>query len=130
MHTPVSFEIAKLLKEKGFDVECCEYYYMEDNPNTLRESFNKSKKWDFNFKNEYLKPCKSISAPTITEVVMWLYEKHEIWIWVEKQYNPIYFRPIIDCTTPTSKTHRPDLYLHSPTEAYEAAIEYILNNLI
>ena len=31
----------------------------------------------------YYLPNKTVNAPTIAEVVMWLYEKHGIWISVE-----------------------------------------------
>jgi hypothetical protein len=126
MNTSVNFEIAKLLKEKGFNVECCEFYYMENNPNKLEESFNKNKKWDFNFKNEYLKPYKSISAPTIAEVVMWLYEKHGIWISVDPENDTdTWFFTISYNNSETIFGN-----YSTPTEAYEAAIEYTLNNLI
>lgn len=104
MNTPIKFEIAKLLKEKGF-------------MNGIH----------------YDGVGGYFTNTTIAEVIMWLYERHRIWIWVEKQYNPIYFRPVIDCTTPTSKTHRPGfsrLLTMSPTEAYIAAIQWTLNNLI
>ena len=76
-------------------------------------------------------------SPTISDVIMWIYEKHEIWIQVnitrygkfwgnvflKEEYNDLknpfnweFVNQIID--------------FNSPTEAYEAAIEYTLNNLI
>lgn len=141
MNTPVNFEIAKLLKEKGFDRPCCEFYYMENNPNKLEESFNKSKKWDFNFENEYYFPCKSISAPTIAEVVMWLYEKHGIWISIAPKFNNdgslwfVYESLILSINNMTTlndnlfKGHFNEMF-KTPVEAYSAAILYALNILI
>jgi hypothetical protein len=99
MIIPVSFELAKLLKEKGFRVL----------------------------------PTFESSYPTIAEVVMWLYEKHDIWI---------YTRPVLDedgewifkgyvklMNNFKAKEYQTKL-LRKPTEAYEAAIEYTLNHLI
>jgi len=65
---------------------------------------------------------------------MWLYEKHEIWISVDtfadafkaviKKYYSDGKLWVIADSTYISKYH------NSPTDAYEAAIEYTLNNLI
>lgn len=68
--------------------------------------------------------------PTIAEVVMWIYENHNIWVSVDRYLDPeesedfrygynIYY--IDDYFGRGYKT---------PTEAYEGAIEYTLNNLI
>lgn len=112
MNSNVNFEIAKLLKEKGFNIEI-DY--------GLNQILN-------------LKP-----APTIAEVIMWLYEKHGIWIEVRhiKTFNVNRFHVIIWNYKDTSDY----ITIHcengvgyevwdSPTEAYEAAIEYTLKNLI
>ena len=117
MNTPISFLTAKLLKEKGFPLKNTGYAY--------------------NKNSELVDPCFSIwecEAPTIAEVVMWLYEKHGIWISVidispshilweyqisRKEVGLIY-----------SSSQYPVKHNYSPTEAYEAAIEYTLNNLI
>ena len=128
MNTPVSFELAKLLKEKDFTTPSFHYYkdgkliepYLENGSSTdtefrvdlsdLKEHFNK---WS-----------KAISAPTIAEVVMWLYEKHDIWIEVRKSY-------LLNQFVAVTKNPRIELSAkESPTEAYEAAIEYTLKNLI
>ena len=61
------------------------------------------------------------SAPTIAEVVMWLYEKHGDWISVVK------FEKYSSCTFRHNCLFKE---YNSPTEAYEAAIEYTLKNLI
>ena len=114
MNIPVRFPIAKLLKEKWFKEKCKEYFTdgtlsISDEP---KEVFM-----------EAVKHNKVISclAPTIADVVMWFYEKHGIWIsvnatedlksfWYEiRGVGRIWF---------TGKN------CNSPTEAYEAAIEY------
>ena len=108
MNTLVSFELAKLLIQKEYDLHP-------------------------DFKDSY---------PTIAEVVMWIYEKYGIWISVdcdcygilwyanlsvasEKNWDNIDLRhEIISASKKFPNEH------NSPTEAYEAAILYTLNNLI
>ena len=115
MNTPVSFELAKLLKEKGFDGNYFHYWNM----------VNHSGKWKvdtsiWEYTDDY------IEAPTIAEVVMWLYEKHEIWISVEASDDFTMF-----CFRVRKKeVSRLSFNYNSPTEAYEAAIEYTLNKLL
>ena len=138
MNTPVKFELAKLLKEKGFDKITTSAYHknsaelvftdwnnIESNDDILiPESFNTDK-------DSWL-----ISAPTIADVVMWLYEKHNIWIYVDSHefgkwcYNFKFNRPnkLHPHITENGQFGLDDY--NSPTEAYEAAIEYTLKNLI
>ena len=113
MNTPVSFEIAKSLKEKGFDLPCRLLYKSEKE---LEEGIGVDYDW-----NRF----DSYSAPTIVEVVMWLYEKHGIWISVlqhTKNGKGVYFESFVNSMTFSG--------YNSPTKAYEAAIEYTLKNLI
>ena len=117
MNTPVSFEIAKLLKEKGFP-----------QPKTIEEAkkFNLQFNW-YNADGIYNAKYKldtTIQAPTIADVVMWLYEKHEIWIEVRNVYFTD-FAPIIKGQSRLELNR-----CISPTEAYSQAIEYTLKNLI
>ena len=69
--------------------------------------------------------------PTIADVVMWLYEKHGIWIssdFSEVDESFTYKIHLINSDNlPRIFT---DCGYNSPTEAYEAAIIYTLNNLI
>lgn len=118
MNTPVSFELAKLLKEKGFDILTSKYFRYDG-----KECENKPLDWN--------EDVGFFSRPTLAEVVMWLYEKHGIWIEVRKVNYSRFDYKIINGTESLMyvKTH---LYnsLLSPTEAYEAAIEYCLTKLI
>lgn len=73
--------------------------------------------------------------PTIADVCMWLYEKHEIWIQVKPGGKLETWDFIVqkkDNTFVVSyfeiKQHKP--FFNSPTEAYEAAIEYAINKLV
>ena len=98
MTTPVSFELAKLLKEKGYLFEFIAIGDTKEVP---------------------------LNIPTISEVVMWLYEKYGIWISVTKEVDG--FDYVIDNKYGLSKYQK---RFNSPKEAYEAAIDYALKNLI
>ncbi len=92
MNTPVSFELAKLLKEKEFDENCSDYYTQTGNLNSdgwgdiiYEQGFGfPDRMLRFNY-SDFNKNQKETCflCPTIAEVVMWVYEKHEIWIGVE-----------------------------------------------
>lgn len=121
MNTPVKFELAKLLKEKGFDKPTVAYRQKSaviGNETILPIVYVKQNK-GFNW-NDYSTEVPYYSMPTIAEVCMWLYEKYGIWISPTCQYNQFFWR------FDSYQTQ----YFNSPTEAYEAAIEYTLNKLI
>ncbi len=116
MNKPVSYKLAKLLKEKGF-------YKPLPSICFIKEEYNYTSTMvyevlDMNF--EY------ILRPTIEEVVMWLYEKHGIWISVHSTRG--YF--VGNWTFHNTHKGGDTNVFSSPTEAYEAVIEYTLNNLI
>lgn len=136
MNKHVSFEIAKLLKEKGFDIPTTQFYtsgkkaYLTEAEDYMTERYAISN-WNDGM-GSYPTKAEEVacSAPTIAEVVMWLYEKHCIWIEVRKHTRNGLgcFSPYID-SNPVKK----DVFFNDfdlPTEAYEAAIKYTLNNLI
>jgi len=130
MSTLVKFPIAKLLKEKGFNVPTL-YFYLDG-----KLKYNHSIQPRNN--NRDTGTCE-VSTPTIADVVMWLYEKHGIWIntWSDSNLNSsipttIKWFYVINCDLVSSynKEGKIDRLYNSPTEAYEAAIEYVLTNLI
>lgn len=114
MNKPVSFEIAKLLKEKGFNEPCNQLYFDGE----LKDITVQKVSYDDTLSSRYY------IAPTIAQVVMWLYEKHGVWIEVRKSY-------LLHQFVAVTKNPRVELSSKdSPTEAYEGAIEYTLKNLI
>lgn len=127
MTTTVKFELAQILKEKGYDVPTLSFYFKIGAKGNGGTPFN----W-----NIYKHKDSDFSAPTIAEVCMWLYEKHGIWIEVgsgnlfhkDKFYILIKIHNVDrwDLTSLDNKIHSP---YNTPTEAYEAAIEYVLKNL-
>lgn len=133
----VSFETAKLLKEKGFDEKCISVYHNgklqlvsslgvfcgEGYGEQILTYTNSECKWS---------PIM-ISAPTIQMAMKWLREVHRLDIDISIEYIPkkVYFYSIF------KKTVIRDIdCLHSETnfKSYEetcsAAIKYCLENLI
>ena len=121
MNTQVDFTTAKLLKEKGFDEPTLLCYDKCDMLASYVETVFKPKNYNT---SGYVR-----SAPTISEVVMWLYEKHGIWISVKKEWDDgecLGFEAIVDYNDGLINT----VSYNSPTEAYSQAIIYTLKNLI
>ena len=137
MNTPVNFLLAKLLKEKGFDVPVKQGYgervYFESAVGA--KNFNDLSNYSANF----------YSAPTIAVVLMWLYDTHQIWIytfpvepfddggeypkvvWISKvlSMNQIMFEKYIDADNGLAVNHHA-----SPQQALIAGITHVLNNSI
>ena len=129
MNTTINFEIAKLIKQKGFNVPTL-YFYLDG-----KLKYNHSIQPRNN--NRDTGTCE-VSAPTIADVIMWLYEKHGVWIEVschtvldekddDVDVDVFYF--IVRGLKPVNILYSGD-FVNLPTEAYEAAIEYTLKNLI
>ena len=131
MNTPVNFEIAKLLKEKGFNEMCRQFWGYDSTEEENILIGENSPTFINNRRND------DIAAPTIAEVVMWLYEKHGLWISVgiDTIFNKGKFCILLYKNRGLSLEHFPienDKFspYNSPKEAYEAAIEYTLTKLI
>ena len=126
LNKPVGFTTAKLLKAKRFD-EKIKHAYV----NTAPFSESKDELSEYILPQNHNKKEHRTSAPTIAEVVMWLYEKHGIWIqpfilnktfaWKVEEIK----REITWCLF-----SQQDKGYNSPTKAYEAAIEHVLTKLI
>ncbi len=129
MNKPISFELAKLLKQKNIVIKPLslrsETDYVEGYDWDVDDEEDELKIREFQFEDNV---CSHLFlSPTVGEVVMWLYENHGIWInvWMMDK-NEFYWG--ID-TNEEELTSDIDNF-SSPTEAYEAAIEYTLNNLL
>lgn len=124
MNTPVSFEIAKLLKEKRFDG--LTHTNVNYKPEWYHNSYGTLHEYDFfnSFDN-------MVKAPTIADVVMWLYEKYGVWIEVKKcNYYSFDYKIINGNENLMFKKTPLHRNLKSPTETYEVAIEDAIENLI
>lgn len=130
----VTFPIAKLLKEKGFGEQVNNYF----RDNGRIEEFQP--KYTCNY-NSSVSVGLTHSRPNISDVVDWLSEKHGIWINVEPEcYGENWYVKLMCCSQKTwenlelrSMINKATFSLDeekSPKEAYLAAIEYTLKNLI
>lgn len=136
MNTPVSFKIAKVLTEKGISFNANKRHYLNVDGEEITDAFI-AEKYNYNIPG-HIDVAKSvwatshIPAPIIAEVVMWIYEKHKIWIWV--RINGIH--KTFDYSIHSIKTMQGSLDniencgFTSPKDAYEKAIGYTLKNLI
>ena len=119
MNTSVSLELAKCLKDKGINFPCEKRY------NELGELT--ATKLDMNMQpNNY---SNSYAAPTIFEVVMWIYKKHEFWCYTYtngKIWHPCIQHKFGDMAVLSGKIGN----YNSPEESFEAAIKYCLTELI
>jgi len=118
--TYCSFEIAKLLKEKGFDEECIGFYTPE-------------KEIHFTFLGETNSTWldDSISAPTLQTAMKWLREEHKMFICMlfledKDAYGFTIEHLVSKKYIATSKSDEYSSY----EQACEAAIKYCLENLI
>lgn len=132
MDKPVSYELAKLLKEKGFNLKVVNFYNYEklsliSDKDRRVEGLVNYNPINWNFVKEHY-----TSAPSIATVVIWLYVKHNIWINVNHWTN----QPMDDeiwenCFQGFVNGDAMDArYYKTPTEAYEAAIKYALEKCI
>lgn len=132
MNTPISLQLAKLLKEKSIKISYNKKHYLNKDGEEVTDEFIAQK-----YNNHIpasMDAAKSvwavshIPAPIISEVVMCLYEKHGIWISAIPNIKNELWKPIL------LQNGKDDIYdefaFNSPTAAYSAAIEYTLKNLI
>jgi len=140
MNTYVTFEQAKLLKEKGFDVICKKKCFLdkEDNEVTDEFIFNKYN----NHLTEELDVIKSVWAistiprPEQWQVVEWLRINHGIWITVANVYSEYTHWAFTigkngkGQIVPFRQDQDKSDYFKIPQEAYSAAFDYILKELI
>lgn len=122
MNTPVDFTTAKLLREKGFSEKTLQAYVhrgIEHQDPSYKGILTKDKLL-----------C-DISAPTIAEVVMWLYEKYGVWVCIDKAEGFDWWKFNIRKLKDVGYEYGGfGCDFNSPTEACDAGIEYALKNLI
>ena len=123
----VSFEVAKLLKEKGFEGDINAYYHIWDNGNKVcsAQEFSRSEA-----------PHLYIPAPTHQTAMRWLREKYNIYISIQpdfpsdKDYKMCWCwsASILHENCITLKEYQ--CYIETYEDAVEAALKYCLENLI
>lgn len=131
MNTLVNFEISCLMKEKGIKIDTDEVIFYRDEVNNIEEHQIKNRDVLYNYTgfDNYIPDENEYQTYMIAEVVMWLYEKHDVWVSVQRDWDVgkcLGFEAIIDDNDGSINTET----FNSPTEAYSSAILYTLNNLI
>ena len=118
----VSFETAKLLKEKGFNVECLMSYVDKELMNV----------YDSDFPSEYeLVNCDSevVDAPTLQMAMKWLREIHNLHVDIDPSEGD--WKPnIIELENWSCVDNGEISICNTYEQACEAAIKYCLNNLV
>ena len=130
----VSFEVAKLLRNKGFDIKC-RYYYIQ-----TKEMFEIDTKYHTALTTQELSDLQIIgekedryAAPTQAMVMKWLREVHKLYIEItpsSKTNEFIVDSYRIDIVTRFFDTIYVSSGYNTYEEACEAAIKYCLENLI
>lgn len=149
----IGFETAKLLKEKGYDKPCSRVYEhaltTKKNEKTfewvkgdlhLRDGYhfiNNNPNSDFSDKNWLI--C---GAPTIYEVIIWLHEKHSIWVHIfptvssdktKILWKGVYLGSSINKMTPSSDEFIEETcfeFYETVMDGYTTIIKHILNKFI
>jgi len=137
MNKPVSYPLSILCKEKGFNNPITHQYYTWLGVYKLQENSGgkvSNSELQAVTTNEGINLDTWISAPTIADVVMWLYEKHGIWLYCEIKGDNFYvkakkiksnWRRVV-----SGVVDNENILFNSPIEAYEAGIKYCLEKVI
>jgi len=135
-----SYEVAKLLKEKGFDGACYSYYMTTKTLHTTfhsRVHVEEEPHFNSGGLNGMYDVNKSIiedvcSAPTHQMAMKWLREVYNIIIEPESVWNGKKWEYLLFIVTPQNADS--PYYEHNPYKSYEecveAALKYCLENLI
>jgi len=113
----VSFEIAKLLKENGFN---CESF----------ASIKVFRGHRYEINGELITPKEDTIIPTLQMAMKWLREVHKLAINIEFQIDFPTWKWRIYHIEPSADKHTNFKHYDTYEEACEAAIKYCLENLI
>jgi len=131
----VSFETAKLLKEKGFNSKCIAYYLVFDENIKFYECNNlgqillyiSNDNWGIILKN----PLESgYAAPTLQMAMKWLREVYNLYIDIRININNSLYSFKIYSVGISGARAFTEYRIKSYEEACEEAIQYSLENLI
>ena len=121
----ISFETAKLLKEKGFNEKCRRMFRVSKNSSP---KFYDSSEW---ITNEDLcdlyQNCEFATIPTLQMAMKWLREVYKIDMWVECHNSNRRYKGYIHSE---QRGDEALFYENSYEQACESAIRYALENLI
>ena len=124
----VPFDIAKLLKDKGFNGQY-HMYYVEDGKYTCDDLHDIKDYARSVAQFDYLHKTK-VPAPTLQMAMKWLREVHNIDIFPWKIGKGIYSVAIFDSNTGQDLSSDKDFPSEKYEQACNIAIRYCLENLI
>ena len=135
----VDYDLAMLLREKGYDGGCDAYYHIMEDEDDSRNSFEMTGDCGFGFFNEFNK--HRVGAPRIAMVLDWLLYKHDIYLdavyysdgkwkflvtYVDDRFLDTYVDDrLCDDETSTSKGE-----FDSSNDAYTHGIKHVLTKMI
>ena len=118
----VNIEVAKLLKDKGFDEDCIGYY-VNDEPDDVKYSFlcETNSTWE----------ARCCSAPTQSMACDWLIENYKIYINMSFVSGKGYVGTICDISDFDNAFGIVETKYYSCIETvYNEALKYVLTDLI
>lgn len=126
----VSFEVAKLLKEKGFDEPCLKNYWNSD-----KELHNWNWTLEFHTNKERNLNTKDCAAPTHQMACDWVRKKGwhiSVQLSYDDDYNAVYYITISSTKTFLAEDigELEDKYFSKVEDANDEALKYLLENLI
>lgn len=133
----VDFNVAKKLKEKGFNEECLCHYIDEDLIYNIESPITNNQLWFSHNKFNNIWHKDNVDAPTVSQVLKWLIDKKNIYI-----ETFLYNRKYSYLIKSTTKICEDDLFheclnddtsddeYEDPKDAMLAGIKYVLDNLI
>lgn len=131
-----SFEVSKLLKEKEFDVECLHFYtkpkskmYGIDEHGRAYPIKNTSKKLYTCGQHASSKDDNVYLAPTHSLAIEWLRVNFEVFISI-MYLDSVGAYGFVTTTIVNNTEVKEQYYFSSPADAYEAALKYVLEELI
>ena len=118
----VSFEVANLLKEKGFNEPCYRWY--DTKGDVCAKFINPDIPLDYSSREYYL-------CPSLSMAMKWLREVHKIHIVISPTSGKGYSAILCDVRDFDDFNYigETDYFFHTE-EAVEAALKYVLENLI
>lgn len=136
-HKYVTYEIALMLKQKGFD-EKCSHYYVTDFQNFKADGILKKTTLPEDLENENIfyfvdrsKQHHLLVAPEIWQVIEWLRLKHNIWISVNiSAINKTFRFSIHSYQQKGSLDNIEKAGYNTPEESYLEAFRITLSELI
>lgn len=126
----VDYDLAMLLREKGYDSGCDAYYHIMEDEDDSRNSFEMTGDCGFGFFNEFNK--HRVGAPRIAMVLDWLLYKHDIYL--DAVYYPggkwKYIATYVDDRLCDDETGVSEGEFDSSNDAYTHGIKHVLTKMI